>query len=167
MTAAQYTKWSRPFRENPTLKGALILYNTIATYALALGFLIALGALLWLRDERFLRVCLSPAAGLVIVSLVRILVNRKRPYETLDIEPLLKKKKSGQSFPSRHTFSAFAVSTAIFFLLPAVGIVCAVLSALLAVARVILGVHYPSDVIFGALFGVGLTALGLHLPLPL
>lgn len=166
MTAEQYRRLSEPFRRHEKLKTVLIWYNYIATFLIAAAYFAALIALCALWDGRFWRVLCTPAVGFIVVTVLRKIINRPRPYEALDIEPLIDKKKSGNACPSRHAFSAFAIATALFYLNPVVGIVTAVFGADLAFARVIAGVHFPSDVILGAVLGITLTALGLYIPLP-
>ncbi|MBQ9081684.1 MAG: phosphatase PAP2 family protein [Clostridia bacterium] len=167
MTAEQYRKWSRPFREHKSLKNALIWYNYIATALIAAAYFATLIALAVLWDVRGLRILFAPAVGFILITLLRKLVNRPRPYETLEIEPLLEKKKSGCSCPSRHTFSAFSIAVALFYVSPVAGSITAVFGAALAYSRVIAGVHFPSDVILGGALGIALTSLGLYLPLPI
>ena len=164
MTAERYNKISAPFRKNAKLKKALILYNQIATLLIAAAYLFAAAYLAVRLDGRVLPVTVPPAVGFALVSLLRILVNRQRPYEVLGIEPLLEKKTKGKSMPSRHLFSAFSIAVVFFYLCPAAGIAGAVLGVLLGLCRVILGVHFPSDVLVGALVGLVFTALGVYLP---
>lgn len=164
MTEEQYRTWSAPFREHSGLRKALLFYNHAATAGIAAAYFIALIVLAAKADERLWGALIVPAAAFVLVTLLRAAVNRARPYETLKIEPLLDKRKKGKSFPSRHTFSAFAIATVLFWLLPIAGTVTAVFALLLACARVIAGVHYPSDVVAGALLGILSVAAGLYLP---
>ena len=163
MTEEQYRKWSAPFRRHDGLRKTLLFYNKAATWGLAAAYFAALLVLAVRGEERLWGMIFVPAAAFFAVTLLRAAVNRARPYETLHIEPLLERKKTGKSFPSRHSFSAFAVAAVLFLLSPAAGIVAAVLAALLAATRVIAGVHYPSDVIVGALLGVLLVGGGLCL----
>ena len=91
---------------------------------------------------------------------IKLLVRRPRPV--LDGLPPLGGAPSSLSFPSAHSTSSFAVATAATRIAPEAAVLY-VLAAAIAIGRPYLGMHYPSDVLAGALLG---TALGLLVPLP-
>ena len=72
-----------------------------------------------------------------------------------------------RSFPSGHTASAFAFATAVGADLPALSFPLDALAAAVGYSRVHLGVHYPSDVIVGAVLGsaVGTTVRAISVTL--
>ena len=59
------------------------------------------------------------------------------------------------SFPSDHSTAAFAIAFAVFFLSRKVGIGFLVAATMVALSRVFVGLHYPSDVVAGVLIGAG------------
>ncbi|MHA3224764.1 phosphatase PAP2 family protein [Globicatella sulfidifaciens] len=95
-----------------------------------------------------------PGISFVLLSLFRKVINAPRPYEEWPIQPLLKRDKTGESFPSRHVFSSTMISMCILKWQLLLGLVCLILTLLLAFCRVAVGVHYPKDVIVGILIGV-------------
>jgi undecaprenyl-diphosphatase len=104
------------------------------------------------------------ALGPVAIGLnyaVKLLVKRPRPV--LEGLPPLGGAPSSLSFPSAHATSAFAVATAMTRVEP-LGALAFVLAIALSLGRPYLGMHYPSDVLAGAVLGV---ALGLIVPLSL
>ena len=100
-----------------------------------------------------------PSAAFAVLTAVRAKINRPRPYETWDIDPLIHKDTKGNSMPSRHVFSSAVISMAWLRILPPVGAALLVISAAAALIRVIGGVHYPSDVMIGFLAGAAAGAL--------
>lgn len=127
---------------------------TAATY-------IAVLALLFVRhDARLIRVTCYPCIVFVAASIFRKCYNRPRPYEGNDaIIPLISKDKKGQSFPSRHALSAAVIASACFYVYVPLGIIIAAISVVIAITRVIAGVHYPSDAAGGLIIGYGLCTL--------
>lgn len=94
------------------------------------------------RDERIFRFLLVPAAGFVAVTILRKLIAAKRPYEIYGFTPLLQKDTRANSFPSRHVFSNMIIAAAALYVNLPLGIFTAVCGLLLAVLRVITGVHF-------------------------
>jgi undecaprenyl-diphosphatase len=92
---------------------------------------------------------------------IKLIVKRPRPV--LDGLPPLGGAPSSLSFPSAHSTASFACATAMTRIDPVAGILFA-LAAAIAIGRPYLGMHYPSDVLGGALFG---AALGLVWPVDL
>ena len=92
---------------------------------------------------------------------VKLVVRRPRPV--LEGLPPLGGAPSSLSFPSAHSTASFAAATAMTRIDSTAAVLFA-LAALIAVGRPYLGMHYPSDVLAGALLG---TALGLVAPLDL
>ena len=92
--------------------------------------------------------------------MVRDRLNAKRPYEVLDIQPIITKNTKGHSMPSRHVFSMFVIAMAFLWVLPWAGALLLCFGAALALVRVIGGVHFPRDVIAGALVGIVSGILG-------
>lgn len=90
----------------------------------------------------------------VILSVFRAVINTKRPYEVHQFTPLIKRKSNGKSFPSRHVFSIFIIATLLYFQCAWIGIVFFILGVILAIIRVITGVHFWYDVVAGAIIGV-------------
>ncbi len=88
----------------------------------------------------------------------------KRPRPVLEGLPPLGGAPSSLSFPSAHATSSFAVATAMTRVEPLVGALAFLLAFALALGRPYLGMHYPSDVLAGAVLGV---LLGLIVPLSL
>jgi undecaprenyl-diphosphatase len=103
--------------------------------------------------------------GLMIVVslLLSLLVNnlclknmimRTRPYEAINQLTRLIEAQSDYSFPSGHSASSFAAAIILYKTLPKkYGILALVLAFLIAVSRLYVGVHYPTDVLFGILSG--------------
>lgn len=58
------------------------------------------------------------------------------------------------SFPSNHALNNFAVATFFSFLFPQFRLVLFITASLIAISRVYLGVHYPSDILGGAILGI-------------
>jgi decaprenylphosphoryl-5-phosphoribose phosphatase len=90
---------------------------------------------------------------------VKFVVRRPRPV--LEGLPPLGGAPSSLSFPSAHATSSFACATAMTRIAPEAAFLF-VLAAGIALCRPYLGMHYPSDVLAGAILGV---ALGLVVPL--
>lgn len=121
----------------------------------------------WRRaGEIPLRLLWVPASWLVLVSLLRRLINRPRPYESGGFPPLLPKHSSGCSFPSRHAFSVFIIAATAWEVWPPAGVGLGIVGVGLCAVRVIGGVHYPSDVAVGAAIGLAAGALNYHLLWP-
>ena len=162
MTARQYERISAPFRQNPT-RNILLAANRAVTLGCYLAYPILLLVLAIGRDGRFWRALLVPGVSFVVVSLVRRALNFPRPYEALDIDPIIHKDTKGKSMPSRHVFSIFVIAMAFLWIVPWLGVVLLVLGAALACVRVIGGVHFPRDVLVGAIVGILCGILGFYI----
>ncbi|WP_297016398.1 phosphatase PAP2 family protein [uncultured Dialister sp.] len=159
---ADYKEWyeevSSPFRDKPERVKLLNLLNhgLVVLMYLAYPFLLLYGYRETgdIFNPAFLKLILVPGISFILVSLVRKGINRKRPYETWDIHPLVAKDKKGESMPSRHVFSEAVISMAWLYVFPPLGMVLLAVSLLGAAIRVIGGVHYPTDVAAGYAVGV-------------
>ncbi len=165
MTAKTYEKISAPFRKHPKSVKRMETMNRILTAVTYVAYIVLVVSQLVLMinsftssgvkaESKFWSVLLVPAVGFLAVTLFRKVCNAKRPYQVLEIEPLLSRRKEGQSFPSRHAFSIFMIAMALAYVWLPVGIVFLVLGVLLAAVRVIGGVHFPRDVIAGAIIAI-------------
>ncbi|MCC5890116.1 MAG: phosphatase PAP2 family protein [Alkalibacterium sp.] len=137
--------------------------NRLITVFVYVTYPIVLLTLIYTRDERLLRALLTPSISFVLVSIFRRYINAPRPYEVSSTVPVIKKDTKGKSFPSRHVFSAFVVATTVYFIYNPLGILLMVIGCILAVLRVLGGVHFPRDVIAGAVIGIISGILGFYL----
>jgi undecaprenyl-diphosphatase len=107
---------------------------------------------------------LSAGVALGIAQVVARLVDRPRPFVA---DPgtvhVFAQHAADPGFPSDHATAAFAIGVALLLRQRAWGAVVLVGATILAVGRVAMGVHYPSDVLAGALLGAT-VALALHQP---
>ena len=103
-----------------------------------------------------------PLGTVVVVTIIRRVINRPRPYETLDFVPIqyTDKKRGGKCFPSRHCARAGVIAIATLALMPWIGIVMLALSIFVALSRVLAGVHYLVDVLCGLGFGLVVGLIG-------
>lgn len=154
MNEQLYEKLSAPFCRNEKYARILIYTNKILTASVYLAYPVALYAAYRQSFAQLLMSIVIPGIFFVLLSMFRDRYNASRPYEKLDIEPIIKKDTKGHSFPSRHVFSAFMIDMVIFSLSKAAGIVYFIISVLIACIRVIGGVHFPKDVIAGAFSGI-------------
>ncbi len=74
------------------------------------------------------------------------------------MRPLTFFKEDCFSFPSGHTMNAFAVGSVVALSFPVLGPAVLVAAASVAASRVVLGLHFLSDVLVGAVLGVGIGA---------
>jgi membrane-associated phospholipid phosphatase len=111
----------------------------------------------------------AAAHGLASVAVTATLVNlvakplgrRRRPDRAREAVPIARhvQMPASTSFPSGHAAAAFAFATGVGHVLPSAGAPLRGLAALVAYSRVHTGVHYPGDVVAGALIGSTLAQL--------
>ena len=74
--------------------------------------------------------------------------------------PLYKKSTKGCSFPSRHTFSAFIIGYTILMFNPYLAISVFVAGVIMAICRVLCGIHFIKDVLAGAVSAIACGIIG-------
>lgn len=113
-----------------------------------------------LRKNRHLKqkshyLILAVVASVVITNILKYSINRPRPFVTYSF---IEKVTSGgsPSFPSGHTSDAFVLATALSLAFPRPWVIILSFSwaVLMGYTRMGLGVHYPADVLVGALVGI-------------
>lgn len=128
---------------------------------LVAGLLVTAGVAWWRRRQGML----GPAAVLVAVlvayrldNVVKEIVERPRPY--VELPGLHERERAGSfAYPSGHTTMAVAVAAALHPILPRRGrIVAWVLAAIVAVTRIHVGAHWPTDLVGGAALGLTIAA---------
>ena len=114
-------------------------------------------AVWWRRPWLFLQVVLGDFAGQLISSGLKQAIGRERPSEVYTApKPLVHAPHDG-SFPSGHATVSFACATMLAFYAPRAAPAFFLLAVAIAWSRVYVGVHYPLDVLGGAVLGVGIA----------
>lgn len=110
----------------------------------------------WSRETRLLAIssALALAASHIPVHLAKEFFPRKRPYLTIEKTNILANPLQDHSFPSGHTTAIFAVLTPYILTIPSFSFVLILVGVCVGVSRIYLGLHYPSDVVFGAILGI-------------
>lgn len=85
----------------------------------------------------------------ILVQMIKRIVNRKRPYKSISIANVTQPPACVYSFPSGHTASAFAIAFSFTFGMPSLVLPLMVTAFIVGMSRIILGYHYPTDVLIG------------------
>lgn len=101
--------------------------------------------------------------GLLIYKVLKKLTSRERPYNASDDIKLGTRALDHYSFPSGHTLHAVAFSLVVTHYYAEPAWIVLPFAVLVAMSRVILGLHYPTDVVAGALIGTTTAMSGLAL----
>ena len=127
----------------------------------------AIGAILAVfgGDDRFRAIGAGAVAAVVGIFLFRALKHSSRRKRPCEIEPhcwasILPPDK--YSFPSGHSITAFAVATSLGLFYPQLLAVLLTAAFLIAASRIILGMHFLSDVLVGCALGVLLGIVSFH-----
>ena len=129
-------------------------------------FFAAAGIMMFFRNYRRcavnILICMAVAA--VAANLIlKPLIARERPCWLNEEIQLLVSVPQDYSFPSGHTLHSFMVASVIMMYDKRIGIPSLVLAALIGFSRLYLYVHFPTDVLCGALLGVAFAVGGYYL----
>ena len=147
------------YLRNPIMTPAVKFITTLGNGG---GIWIALTLLLLIipKTRKVGWMMMTALLGTLLVNniILKNLVARTRPYEVIAGLTYLVPKPGEYSFPSGHAGSSFSVACVMFRQLPKkYGVPALILAILIALSRLYVGVHYPSDVLFGIISGIAIS----------
>lgn len=131
---------------------------------------------LWLiarpgADRKWKLACASALASAALALLATQAIahawSRARPYAVHSDATVFVARSHDPSFPSDHASAAFAIAVSVFLLDRLIGGIFLSGAAAIAIGRVVAGVHYPADVVAGALVGTASALIVLRFGRPL
>ena len=128
---------------------------------------ILLSLLLWIpRKTRKCGISMSLSlllCGILGNLILKPWIGRIRPYDINTSIELLLPALSDFSFPSGHTYAAFAGAVTLFIFYKKTGIAALILACLIAFSRLYFYVHFPTDIMAGMVMGILLACLSVWL----
>ncbi len=101
----------------------------------------------------------SAALALLINQLIATIWHRQRPFASHPSAHVWGARSHDPSFPSDHASAAFAIAFAVFLFDRVAGAVFLAAAVIVGAGRVLIGAHYPADVLAGCLVGLGCALL--------
>ncbi|MCG2609229.1 MULTISPECIES: phosphatase PAP2 family protein [unclassified Acinetobacter] len=144
-------------------------FKMISRFGNGLFWLIMLASL-WMLEGVFYLVqlvylLLSGSVGTLIYKILKQKTVRPRPYQVHQVIRMQEQPLDHFSFPSGHTLHAVMASAVLGHIQPMLLILMLPFTILVAISRMVLGLHYPSDVVVGALIGA-VVASGIIVSAP-
>jgi membrane-associated phospholipid phosphatase len=142
-------------------------FNASSVYPVSIAVPLSIAVAAFIKHDNELKkdalfMGASIIASTLVTTATKHLVNRKRPFAAYDFIVKREDNESWLSFPSGHTSAAFCTATSLalryhkWYVIAPAGIY----AVSVGWARLYQGVHYPSDVLAGALVGAGSAWLG-------
>lgn len=155
--------------QSPIGDQAIIFFGSYLAYILIVVFFVHVA---FSRHEKLLKIEIlattliaSFFARFVVTEGIRYFIHRPRPFLTLHLTPLF--TDPAWSFPSGHATFFFALATAMYLYDKRWGIGYFVGAILICMGRIAAGVHYPSDILVGALVGIAVALATFSIIRPL
>lgn len=89
----------------------------------------------------------------IVAEIIRYFYDRPRPFEVLNLYGLMD-HPAGGSFPSGHAAYGFAIAAMVYFHYPKTGAAFFLIAIAIGFSRVAAGIHWPSDILGGAIVGI-------------
>jgi membrane-associated phospholipid phosphatase len=148
-----------------------MVFITNTAFVPVLGVPVALFAVGQANNDRDLAVAgFTTFAGIASTGLIgefilKNTIRRKRPYHVIEGTRLITEGAHGFSFPSGHSSSTFSLATGLSLHFPKWYVIAPsfAYATIVALSRPYLGAHYPSDLLAGAILGVGMQFLWYEL----
>lgn len=157
-------KWANGWWSSPFLDQILPWLTYLGSHFAVIFFIL----LSWIltKQRKILRLLvLLYAIQSAAVYVPKFLVQRQRPFLFLEVTSKLSKGPGeilDPSFPSAHATFSFMIAVLLSNWFPRYRILFFIVAAFIGWTRIYLGVHYPTDVIAGALLGYACTKLFIH-----
>lgn len=129
-------------------------------YTLLMGIILVQGQSAYLPVFHIL---VTGLAGTLVYKWLKGKTLRPRPYQVLQDVWLTGKPLDYFSFPSGHTLHAVTFACMILAYFPSLALLVIPFSLMVAMSRVVLGLHYPSDVLAGAMIGFSLSLISMRI----
>jgi undecaprenyl-diphosphatase len=146
----------------PFLNGAAIFFAEYLPYILVLGFLVLVFYEIGWRRKVYLfcegALAIILSRGL-ITEVIRLFYHEVRPFSFYNFTPLI--SETGWSFPSAHAAWFFALAMTVWYVNRKWGLWYFILATLMGIARIYAGVHWPLDIVGGAIIGIA-SAMFVH-----
>jgi undecaprenyl-diphosphatase len=107
------------------------------------------------------RMMLAGIVGVTVYKILKARTGRSRPYSVLREIDLVEHPLDAGSFPSGHTLHAVSFTLIATSAYPELGWLLVPFAVLIALSRLVLGLHYPSDVLAGAAIGFAIAKAAL------
>ena len=142
--------------KSPVFDGLIVFCASYLAYILGALFLALVFFSSYSRYRKLEILVVTATSSIIarfgITEIIRAFYHRPRPFSVLQTHQLL--TDSAWSFPSGHATFFFAMATALYLYNKKWGIGFFLATILITVSRVIAGVHYPSDILGGAVIGI-------------
>lgn len=145
--------------QSPFFDAVVVFLASYLAYTLVVLFLVLLLISQYSKREKlhifFITTISAFVARFGITEIIRFFYHRPRPFIDMPVNQLL--TNDLWSFPSGHTAFFFALATAVYLYNKKWGAFFIIAATLISASRVIAGIHYPSDIVGGAIIGIAVA----------
>lgn len=170
MKGEQYKEMTTYIKETPSKSNIIKTIHDILPLIIMAFYPIQLLYLLFkdgffngITSPEFLKFAIVPFVVLFFTITIRYIFNTKRPYEMFSFTPVAKRTKEGHSFPSLETALSFVIGIGFLYLNTGVGTIMIIMATIVGLIKILSGMHFIKDVLFGGLIGIIFGVIGFFI----
>jgi undecaprenyl-diphosphatase len=160
----QFMRWANEWWGLPILDQILPWFTYLGSHFAVILFII-ISWVITKKRKIFWRLVLLYAIESGVIYGLKYLIQRQRPFFFLDMASKLSRGPGeilDPSFPSAHATFSFMMAMLLSYWFPRHRVIFFIVAGFISWTRIYLGLHYPTDVIVGALMGYGITRVYIY-----
>ena len=151
-----YVGINRFMYKHPFIKSCVHFTSLFCPWMVAIFYSLFLLKIVIESPNGFFYLFIKPMTVLICTALLRIFINRPRPYEKYSIKPIGDKRQSGHSFPSIHASLTLSIALTVIKTGPNMGLLLSALAITITCTRLLTGVHYLTDILASILIALAI-----------